>query len=152
RYVELFFTRLKDLQPTDIVVHGFVRDAEVLDAGGGNWLLRNSELAVVLWTALQKQLAGTGQQNLEDHYRHLYDPQARGFLALREPLHGLSDYAQSNHIRLYLAMVPDIHNLHDYKLHFIHESVASLARQYHYHYIDLFPAFVGMKPEEVWAM
>jgi hypothetical protein len=45
RYVQLFLTKLKELHPTDIVVHFFLRDAEILEPGRGNWLLRNSHLA-----------------------------------------------------------------------------------------------------------
>ena len=43
RYVELFFTKLKKLNPTDIVVQYFLRDAEQLDPGGGNAILRNPD-------------------------------------------------------------------------------------------------------------
>ena len=35
----------------------------------------------------------------------------------------LADYAKAHHIRLYLAMMPDIHNLKDYQFGFIHEAV-----------------------------
>lgn len=152
RYVELFKTQLKGLQPTDIVVHAFVRDAEVLEAGGGNWVLRNSQLAVVLWSALQRRMAGTGHQKLEDHYRKLYDPQASGFLAMKQALRELSDYARDHHIRLYLAMVPDIHNLQDYQLGFIHDAMRALAQEDGYQYLDLYPAFAHIKAEDVWAM
>jgi lysophospholipase L1-like esterase len=152
RSVERFFCELTGLQPTDIVVHSFVRDAEVLDTGGGNWFLRNSQLAVVLWSAIQKCRAGLGQQKLEEHYRQLYAADAPGFQAMQAALARLSDYAQAHHIRIYLAMVPDIHNLHDYKLHFIHDAVAAVAAHNGYRYVDLFPAFAGLRPEEVWAM
>lgn len=37
RYVERFFTELAGLEPTDIVVQYFLRDAEHLDPGGGNF-------------------------------------------------------------------------------------------------------------------
>src|SRR5262249_22559845 len=49
RYVQRFFSELEGLQPSDIVVQYFLRDAEVLDPSGGNWLLRHSELAVTMW-------------------------------------------------------------------------------------------------------
>jgi lysophospholipase L1-like esterase len=152
RYVERFLTQLTDVQPTDIVVHAFVRDAEVLEAGGGNWLLRNSQLAVVLWAAIQRQRAGTGIDKLEDHYRKLYDAQAPGFLAAKEALHRLSSYAQEHHIRLYLAMTPDIHNLQNYPLGFIHDAMRDLAQECGMQYLDLLPAFAGIKAEDIWAM
>lgn len=152
RYVERFMTQLTDLQPTDIVVHAFVRDAEVLEAGGGNCLLRNSQLAVVLYAAYQRQAAGTGMTKLEDHYRKLYDPQAPGFIAAKEALRRLSEYAKEHHIRLYMAMTPDIHNLQNYPLGFVHEAMKGIAEEYGYRYLDLLPAFEGIRAEEVWAM
>jgi hypothetical protein len=152
RYVERFLTRLTEVDPTDIVVHGFVRDAEVLEAGGGNWLLQNSQLAVIFWSALQQKLATSGGHNLEDHYRKVYEPDGPGFRAMDAALARLADYARGKGIRTYFAMTPDVHNLHDYKLHFVHEQVRELAIRHGYQYLDLFPAFEGLKPEEVWAM
>jgi lysophospholipase L1-like esterase len=152
RTVERFLTQLQDLEPTDIVVHAFVRDAEVLDAGGGNWLLRNSQLAVVLWSALQRRMAGTGMQNLEEHYRKLYDPETPGYLAMARAFDRLTAYATKHNVRVYMAMVPDIHNLQDYQLAFVHDAMKENARKQGYRYLDLYPAFASIKAEDVWAM
>jgi lysophospholipase L1-like esterase len=152
RYVERFMTQLTDIEPTDIVVHAFVRDAEVLETGRGNWLLRNSQLAVVLYAALQRQSAGTGITRLEDHYRKIYDPQSPGLLAAKEALERLSKYSHEHHIRLYMAMTPDIHNLQNYPLGFIHDAMKEIAQQNGYAYLDLHPAFKDIRAEDVWAM
>ena len=60
RYVERFFTELAGLEPTDIVVQYFLRDAEHLDPGGGNFFLRHSELA---WCCTANQQGDTCQQS-----------------------------------------------------------------------------------------
>src|SRR5262249_56519728 len=86
RSVELYLTRLRDTKPTDILVHFFLRDAEALEPGGGNWLLRNSELAVTLWTVAHQRLDPSGDRSLIDHYREVYRPDAPGFLATRAAL------------------------------------------------------------------
>ena len=150
RYVERFLTQYTDLEPTDIVVHYFLRDAETLTAGQGNWFLRHSELALAFWSGWQKKMGKTS--SLESHYREVYDPAAPGYLAMKESLKRLSDYAQAHHIRLYLAMVPDVHNLTNYPYTFVHDDLKSVATQYHYHYIDLYPALEGMGPAEIWNM
>lgn len=152
RYVERFLTELTDLKPTDIVVHAFVRDAEVLEAPSGNWFVRNSQLALMLTAAIQKRAAGTGIKSVEEHYLRLYQADAPGFIALKNALNKLSEYATANHIRLHLAMVPDIHNLQNYKLHFVHDTMRNVALEYGYRYLDLYPAFAGIKAEDVWAM
>ncbi len=153
RYVERYFTQFTDLQPTDIVVHYFVNDAEELHSGGGNWLLRNSQLSVTLYTAVQKYVASqVGGGTLESHYQKVYEPDAPGFIAMQEALKRLSDHAQEKGIRLHLAMVPDVHNLKDYKFQFIHDKMRTISDKYGYAFIDLFPAFEGLDAEEVWAM
>src|SRR5262249_50963871 len=64
RYVERFLTRLAPLQPTDLLVLAFVRDGEELTQGGGNFLLRNSQLAVTAWTAINRVLIKSGEATL----------------------------------------------------------------------------------------
>ena len=152
RYVERFFTELKDLHPTDIVVQYFVRDAEKLDAGRGNVLLRNSQLAVTLWIAASRLREKTGELSLTEHYTNVYRDDQPGFIEMKSSLRKLADYAKANAIRIYLAMTPDVHNLKQYQLGFIHEMVNRIAEEDGYQYINLLPAFGGLSPEEVWAM
>ena len=152
RYTELYFKRLQDLKPTDIVVHYFLRDAEKLEAGGGNFLLRNSELAVMVWIAANRLFGPSGEGVLENHYKQVYNPQEPGYIAMRASLRKLADHAKANGIRITLAMVPDVHDLANYRFGWIHERMAGLAKEMGYEFIDLLPAFGGLKPDEVWAM
>ena len=152
RYTELFFKRLEGLKPTDIVVHYFLRDAEKLDAGGGNFLLRNSELAVTVWIAMNRLFGPSGPGVLEDHYRRVYDPEEPGYQAMRNSLRKLAGYAKANNIQLMMAMMPDVHDLKNYRFGWIHERMMGLAREMGYTFVDLLPAFAGLTPSEVWAM
>lgn len=152
RYVSRFFNELTGLQPTDIVVNYFLRDAEDLPAGNENVLLRHSELAVTLWIAFHRLWDRHGEQSLLDHYRAVYQPDAPGFQVMQQQLKRLADYAATHHIRLYLAMVPDVHNLVDYKFGFIHDIMKRVAAEQGYTYIDLLPALNGRQPEDLWAM
>jgi lysophospholipase L1-like esterase len=152
RYVERFFKDLTPLAPSDIVVHYFPRDAEELDRGGGNVLLRHSELAVTLWIAYHRLFDRSGEHSLVEHYRRVYQPSAAGFLAMRASLKRLADYAKAHSIRLYLAMTPDMHNLIDYKLAFVHDLMRQIALEDGYVYIDLLPAMLGRPPQDVFAM
>lgn len=152
RYVELFLTRLEGLHPTDIVVMYFVRDAEKLEAGGGNWLLRNSELAVTAWIAASRVFNHTGEQSIEDHYRAVYEETQPGYIAMKASLAKLADYATQHKIRLYLAMIPDVHQLKNYPLGYIHEKIRAIAESDGYRYVDTLPAFGQLTPDQVWAM
>ncbi|MEM8811412.1 MAG: SGNH/GDSL hydrolase family protein [Pseudomonadota bacterium] len=152
RYVTRFLRDLTELQPTDIVVHYFLRDAEQLDAGGGNWFLRNSQLAVTLWIAASRLGGMFGATSLEDHYGEVYEPDQAGYRSMLDSLQQLKDYAESNEVRLYMAMVPDVHNLKDYRFSFIHERMREVADELEFEFVDFLPAFEGLTPEDVWAM
>ena len=152
RYVSRFFKELTGLQPTDVVVHYFLRDAEDLAPGGDNLVLRNSQLAVTLWIAFHRLFDAAGEQSLVDHYRSVYQPTAPGFLAMQASLARLADYARANNIRLYLAMTPDVHNLVDYKFSFVHDTMRDVAQKAGYTFVDLLPAMTGRPPEELFAM
>jgi lysophospholipase L1-like esterase len=152
RYVERFFVELRDLNPTDIVVQYFLRDAEKLDQGGGNVLLRNSELSVTAWIAFTRLMSRFGDQALLDHYKDVYRDDASGFIEMKVRLKALADYARSHNIRLFMAMTPDIHNLEHYQFGFIHDIMKSIAQEYGYSYVDLLPALGALSPEQIWAM
>ena len=152
RYVARFFKELYRLNPTDIVVLYFLRDAETLPNGSGNVLLRNSELAVTLWTAYHRLFDKAGEQTLVDHYRAVYQPDAPGFVSMQARLKEIADYAKAHGMRLYLAMTPDVHNLTDYKFTFAHDAMRRIAESDGYTYVDLLPAMRGRPAETLFAM
>jgi lysophospholipase L1-like esterase len=152
RYVSRFFKNLVDLKPTDIVVQYFLRDAEYLPPSDGNFVLRHSHLAVTLWIAAHRLFDKQGEQTLVDHYRQVYSPEAHGFTIMKRQLARLAAHAKEHGIRLYLAMTPDVHNLVDYKLGFVHDIMRGIAQEDGYAYIDLLPAMLGRPPQEIWAM
>lgn len=152
RYVERFKRRLADLEPTDIVVHYFLRDAETLDAGGGNWLLRHSQLAVTTWVAFSRYFGRASEKSLEQHYRDVYAPQAEGYRAMRAALHDLGEHARSRGIRVYLAMTPDVHDLVDYRFGFIHDRLRQVAAEEGFAYVDLLPGMRNLTPAQLWSM
>jgi lysophospholipase L1-like esterase len=152
RYVQRFLKRLTSLEPTDIVVHYFLRDAETLEAGGGNILTRNSELAVMAWVTMSRYIGKGSEKTLEQHYRDVYQNDAPGFRNMVEALTRLSDYAHQHNIRLYLAMTPDVHDLVDYRFDFAHAMIQNLAQSLGFTYIDLLPSMRNLTPEKLWAM
>jgi lysophospholipase L1-like esterase len=152
RYIDWFLSDLYRLEPTDIVVHYFLRGAETLESGGGNILLRNSELAVMVWIAANRLLSKTGELSLLEHYKEVYAPDQPGWIKAQESLAKLADYAKAHNIRLYFAMMPDIHNLKDYQFGFIHDVMKKVAATDGYTFVDLLPAFGALAPEQIWAM
>ena len=152
RYTTRFFDDLVSLRPTDIVVHYFLRDAEDLQPGGGNALLEHSQLAVTIWIAKNRLFEASGPDTLVDHYRQVYAPQSAGFLKMKAQMKRLADYGKVHGIRIYLAMTPDIHDLKNYKLEYIHRIMRQVAAEDGYTFVDLLPALRGRPPEELFAM
>lgn len=152
RYVERLLTKLSALEPTDIVVHYFINDAEVLEPGGGNVFLRHSQLAVTLWIATNRVLHRGDETNLVTHYKQVYEPEAEGFQAMQASLARLRDYAAENGVRVYLAMTPDVQNLEDYPFADIHQLMAGIAERYGFIFVDVLSSFEGLTAQELWAM
>jgi lysophospholipase L1-like esterase len=152
RYVERYVTELRVLKPTDIVVQYFVNDAEVLKAGGGNLLLRNSQLAVTMWIVGQRLFNSGTEDSLVEHYRSVYRPDSAGYKMTVSALTRLAKSAEADGIRLYLAITPDVHNLVSYKLGFVHTTISKLASTLGYRVIDLLPALKGVPPEKIWSL
>jgi lysophospholipase L1-like esterase len=152
RYIKRFFIQLKALNPTDIVVQYFLRDAEKLDPGGGNILLRNSEFAVTIWIAFTRLANKSGEQSLVDYYKDVYREDQPGYIEMKNQMKMLADYAKVHDIRLYLAMTPDVHDLANYRFGFIHDRMKAIANDLGMRYIDLLPALGKRPPEEIWAM
>lgn len=154
RYVELFLSKNKDIEPTDIVINYYLNDAEVLEGGGGNPLTRNSELAVTFWILINRLNARFGAApTLLEHYRTIYDQKHEGFTSMKESLRRLSEYANSNNVNLYLMMMPEVHDLRDYKYQFAHEIMRQIAGEFGYKYIDSLPSLKNVDDTKaLWAM
>ena len=153
RYIHAFLKSGKELQPTDIVIHYFVNDAEKLDRGRDSWILRNSQLAVMGWILVQRVNAMIGGGDLVSHYQEVYAEDAAGFQEAQATFVELFAYADENDIRLYFSMVPDVHNLQNYAFGFIHEKMKTVVEAQGMTFIDLLPAFDGVTvPQAVWAM
>ena len=119
---------------------------------GATFCLRNSELAVTLWIAYHRLVDRTGDANLVERYRSVYDPAQPGFIVMQRELKKLAEYAQTRGIRLYFMMLPDVHDLVDYKFMFVHDIMRQFAEQNGYAYVDLLPVMTGLRPQETWAM
>jgi len=152
RYVTRFFKELKVLQPTDIVVNYFLRDAENLKPTKPNFLLKNSQLALTVWSAYNKFFGKSGQNILENHYRNVYTPQNPGYQKMKNKLKELSVFCKKNNINIYLLMVPDIHDLKNYKYNFIHDEMKKISLELGYQFVDSLPKFLGKDSLDLYAM
>ncbi len=152
RYITSFFEKYKQFEPTDIIINYFLRDAEDLKPSKPNYLLKNSQIAVTVWTAFNRLFKNTGEQSIEEHYQRIYESNSIGYKKMIRNLEELSKYAKERNIRIYILMIPDINNLIDYKFEYIHKKIANLANQYEYIFVDSLPYFRGRSFESLYAM
>ena len=153
RYVELFLTKNFQLAPTDIIVNYYPNDAEIIPKGGGNFFIRNSELAVTFWILKNRLFNEGGESSLFEHYKGIYDENYAGYQEMEIALKRLSDYANKKDIKLYLMMMPELNRLDDYKYLFIHDKLRALSQKHNYEYIEVLPELQKIKnTTSLWAM
>jgi lysophospholipase L1-like esterase len=152
RYVERYSSKLQHINPDIVVVQYFINDAEDLKSGGGNWFLKNSQLAVTLWNAYHKFFGMTGESELLEHYQDVYKKDSIGYNKMKAAFEKLSVLSQNKGFDVLLVMTPDIHNLKEYPFSFIHEEIQRLSQQFNFFYVDLLPVFKGKEAKEFWAM
>ncbi len=154
REVESFFLKYKVLKPDIIVLNYFVNDAEILPAPKSNWLLENSQLAVLLWSRLEQIKTKFGvQESFEEHYKNIYKDDFEGWILTQKSFAKLAKYANDRNVPVIVAMIPDIHNLKNYPFGFIHEKIKKLSEDNGFVFVDLYDSFKNIdKPEEIWAM
>ena len=151
RYVNLFFLKLKELKPTDIIVNYFINDIEILKTPKENLLLKNSQLAATIYNIIQKYRQNKGLDSLSNYYKKLYDINSINVEILRKSLTKLSNLAKNEKINLYLTMMPDTFNLENYKFVYVHKLIEEISKELNYKFIDLYPIFKGKSKNEIWV-
>jgi lysophospholipase L1-like esterase len=140
RYVENFLRNQTTVNPEIMVVNYFINDVEMLPMGSDNWLLRNSALAASLNIAVKKIASTRNSDNLEEYYKHLYRSDNSGFKTMTNSLEKLSKYATDNNIKIYFAIIPDIHFLKNYPFLPLHNRIKNIAEGLNFQVIDFYSA------------
>ncbi|MDP6175620.1 MAG: GDSL-type esterase/lipase family protein, partial [Rhodospirillales bacterium] len=154
RYVTLYRKRLQDLKPDIIVVHYFVNDAEILLPSSGSWIMRNSQLALMLWQARVNMTLGRNDMlGLDAHYREVYGKESEGRRRMEAALLELDRLARENGAAVVLAVTPDIHNLSPYPFGFVHEHMRRIAERLDWTFVDLLEGFKKIEdPRSLFAI
>ena len=154
RYITLFEKKLKGLKPDIVVINYFINDAEVLQSGGGNALLRNSQFAVTLYHLIQsRKFAAAADTNmLENHYKNVYAQEGEGRAQMEAAFDTLYKTSKKLGIRVIFTIVPDIHSLDPYPFTFIHSYMKELVKKYDWTFVDFTEPLKEITAKELWAM
>lgn len=153
RYVALFEKRFLRLKPDIVIINCFIRDAESLEPGGGNFLLRHSELAALLFQLIhQLKHAGGGMGNLVEHYRKVYQHDSPGFQEMQTAFERLQFLSQQEGFKVIFTMIPDVHQMNPYPFTFAHEEMRKIALQFGWVFLDFTQALSEVPAADLWAM
>jgi lysophospholipase L1-like esterase len=154
RYVALFEKTIRPaIKPDVVVVTYFVDDAKPSEVSSGNWLIRNSELAVTLYYVFAKIFHGTSDLgSLEQHYRRIYDKSSASHRAMVAAFDRLEKLSHDDRFRVVLSVVPDVHQLQNYPFLWIHDEMRALAAAKGWTFIDFLDVLKTFKGPELWTI
>ena len=141
RYVNNYFENWKDLEFTDIIVHFFVNDTEIIKPAKVNFFTNNFHLGVVVWKLLNSYVSAFNPEKVEKYYLDRYEDDYEGFIIAKKELLNLSEHCRKNLINCHIILMPDIHKLNPYKLNFINQKMKKVAEDLEFQFHDLLGSF-----------
>lgn len=150
RYVNNYFKNWKQLDFTDIVVHFFVNDTELIIPNKTNIFTRHTHLGVVTWRLFNSYNASLKEENISQYYKKKYNDNYLGFKIAKTELTNLKKHCDLNNINCTVVLMPDIHKLKPYNLAFINHKISVLAKELNMPYLDLLPAFKNIEKNSLW--
>jgi hypothetical protein len=153
RYVRFYEKGLRYIKPDVVVINFFIRDAEILEPGGGNFFLRHSQLAATFHQFINTFSFGfKDPSRLIDYYRNMYSPEHEGFQAMSEAFARLNNLAKEDGFKVVFTVIPDVHAIAPYPFGFIHERMRTLALSYGWDFIDFQDVLGEMPQKDLWVM
>ena len=150
RYINNYFENWSDLKFTDIIIHFFVNDTEIIKPAKVNFFTNHFHLGVISWKLFNSYISVFNPENVEDYYQKKYQDNYDGFLIAKNELLKLSKYCKNNNIKCHIILMPDIHKLNPYKLGFINKKMKLIAKELNYNFFDLLSIFEGKDEKTVW--
>ena len=150
RYVNNYFDNWEELEFTDVIVHFFVNDTELLDNNQINFFTKHTHVGVITWKLLNSFSAKLRKENLVNYYKEKYEDNYLGFINAKNEIIRLDKHCDEININCHLIIMPDIHQLNPYKLNFINKKMLEFSNQINLDYLDLTPSFQGINEKKIW--
>ena len=150
RYINNYFENWSKLEFTDIIIHFFVNDTEIIEPAKVNFFTNNFHLGVVVWKLLNSYVSVFNPEKVEKYYEDRYKDNYRGFIIAKNELLRLSNHCKINSLNCHIILMPDIHKLNPYKLNFIHQKMKKLSGELNFKFHDLLSIFEGKDEKTVW--
>ncbi|MFH1245218.1 MAG: SGNH/GDSL hydrolase family protein [Candidatus Omnitrophota bacterium] len=153
REIESFFEKCLPFDPDMVILSYFLNDPEIQQVKSGNFFLKNSQTAVLLWSKCQQVSRRMGvKEELSAYYERLYSEDYAGWQQCRQSMRKLMLYSKENNVDVLVAMIPDMHNLQNYPFKNIHEFVRKKASELGFSFLDFYDSLKDVRACEIWAM
>ena len=150
RYVNNYFRNWKKLEFTDIIIHFFVNDTEIIKDNKVNFFTKNTHIGVVTWKLINSYKSSFKKEKLNNYYEKKYNDNYRGFQIAKEELQKLKNYCDTYNINCHLVLMPDIHQLKPYNLLFINKKISQFSKELNLPYYDLLERFKSLDENKIW--
>ena len=150
RYVNNYFENWKELEFTDIIIHFFVNDTEIIRPAKVSFFTNHFHLGVIVWKLLNSYVSAFNPEKVEKYYLDRYEENYEGFIIAKKELLKLSEHCKKNSINCHIILMPDIHKLNPYKLNFINQKMQKTATELEFQFHDLLSIFEGKDEKKVW--
>ena len=150
RYINNYFENWQEISFTDIIIHFFVNDTEVIKDNKVNFFIEHTHIGVVVWKLINSYKSSFEKEKLSDYYKKRYQDDYKGLQVAKEELKKLKKHCNTKNIKCHIVLMPDIHQLRPYKLKFINEKISLIANELNFTYFDLLPEFQNIELEKIW--
>tara|TARA_B100000902_G_scaffold392794_1_gene445781 strand:+ start:447 stop:1415 length:969 start_codon:yes stop_codon:yes gene_type:complete len=141
RYVNNFLENWADLKFSDIIIHFFVNDTELLISTKTNFLYQHTYIGVQIWKLLNTFKSHLKKDNINDYYFKLYSENSEGFKIAKLNLQKIKNFCDIKNINCHLVLMPDLNQFDKNKFTFIREKVKELTDELGIDFLDLYKAF-----------
>ena len=150
RYVNNYLENWKSLNFTDIIIHFFVNDTEIIVPSETNFLTKNFHLGVVLWKLYNSFKNEFNQENIKEYYSKRFEDNYQGFIIAKKEIKNLNNHCKKQNINCHLILMPDIHKLSPYNLNFINKKMRQVSQEIEIPFFDLLSALQITDSKKLW--
>jgi lysophospholipase L1-like esterase len=94
----------------------------------------------------------SARPNWSNYYLSLYgDGNSKGWLDAKASIHKLADYCKRHNAKLLIAIIPELHDLQNYRFGKITDIVHRTAEENGVEFVDLLPALQNVEPDKLWV-
>jgi lysophospholipase L1-like esterase len=151
--VELFLETGLDYRPDAVVLFYFINDAEPVPRKSRFAWLGRSRVATFYWSRVKALFARwSAAPDYAAYYAALYDEGRPGWVAAKDALRRLRDECRERDIGLAVVLLPELHELADYRFAAQHALVTDFLDGLGIESLDLAPHFASEPdPQRLWV-